>query len=111
MSRNRSRPWTRRTRLLGALLAFSLVAVPELLAVGAGDAMPWNTPLQAILNNVTGPTAQLIIGFGTVGAGLYWIFAGHEGGSKWLGRVVIGGVLILFAQTIISWASFGGAVL
>ena len=97
--------------VFGVVLLASLVLVPEAFAGGGGADMPWNTPMQSILDNLTGPTARLIIGFGTVSAGGYWLFRGHEGGSNWLSRVVVGGVLILFAQTIMTWATFGGALL
>jgi type IV secretion system protein TrbC len=105
------RLWNRGRKALRGALAATLLSAGQARAGGGGADMPWNTPLQAILDNLTGPTAQLVIGFGTVAAGLYWLFGGHEGGAKWLGRVVIGGVLILFAQSIMGWASFGGALL
>ena len=97
--------------LVLALLAVSFVFAPELWAGGTGTSMPWNTPLQALLNNLTGPTARTVVGIGTAIAGYQWIFGGHEQGTKWLSRVAVGGAVALLAQTAISYLSFGGALL
>ena len=101
----------REIALFLGLLALSFVLAPEAWAGGTGSAMPWNTPMQTFLNNLTGPTARTIIGLGTAIAGYQWIFGGHEQGTKWLSRCVIGGAVALTAQTIVSYASFGGAQL
>jgi type IV secretory pathway VirB2 component (pilin) len=98
--------------LLLGLVALSLVFAPDLWAGGTGGtSMPWNTPMQTFLNNLTGPTARTVVGIGTAIAGYQWIFGGHEQGSKWLSRCVLGGAVALTAQTIVSYASFGGALL
>ncbi|HEX8430968.1 MAG TPA: TrbC/VirB2 family protein [Longimicrobium sp.] len=101
----------RETALLLGLLALSFVFVPDLWAGGTGSSMPWNTPMQTFLNNLTGPTARTVVGIGTAIAGYQWIFGGHEQGTKWLSRCVVGGAVALTAQTIVSYASFGGALL
>lgn len=97
--------------LLFGLVALSLVFAPDLWAGGTGGDMPWNTPMQTFLNNLTGPTARMVVGIGTAIAGFQWIFGGHEQGSKWLSRVVIGGSIAFLAQNVVSFASFGGALL
>lgn len=96
--------------LLG-LLALSLVFAPELWAGGAGTSMPWNTPMQTLLNNMTGPTARMLVGIATAYAGYKWMFVSHEQGANNVSRVAVGGAIALTAQTIISYASFGGALL
>ena len=96
--------------LLG-LLAVGIVIVPDLWAGGTGTTMPWNTPMQTLLNNMTGPTARALVGIATAFAGYKWMFQSHEQGANTMARVTVGGAIALTAQTIISYASFGGALL
>lgn len=103
-------PGARTGALLLVLLALSAALAPELWAGGTGTDMPWNTPLQTLLNNLTGPTARTVVGIGTAVAGYQWIFGGHEKGTVWLSRVAVGGGVALLAQTAISYMAFGGAL-
>ena len=93
------------------LIGLYLLSATDLWAGGTGTAMPWNTPMQTLLNNMTGPTARALVGIATAYAGYRWMFASHEQGANSLARVAVGGAIALTAQTIISYASFGGAVL
>lgn len=97
--------------ILFPLLALSFVFAPELWAGGTGASMPWNTPMQTLLNNMTGPTARMLVGIATAYAGYKWMFVSHEQGANNVSRVAVGGAIALTAQTIISYASFGGALL
>lgn len=94
-----------------APIVFSLVLATDLWAGGTGTTMPWNTPMQTLLNNMTGPTARILVGIATAFAGYKWMFQSHEQGANSLARVTVGGAIALAAQTIISYASFGGALL
>ena len=102
---------TRPGLLLLGLLALGIVIVPDLWAGGTGSTMPWNTPIQTLLNNMTGPTARALVGIATAFAGYKWMFQSHEQGANSMARVTVGGAIALTAQTIISYASFGGALL
>src|SRR5690606_15001669 len=51
--------------LLLGVLALGIVIVPDLWAGGTGTTMPWNTPMQTLLNNMTGPTARALVGIAT----------------------------------------------
>ena len=97
--------------LLLGLLALGIVIVPDLWAGGTGSTMPWNTPIQTLLNNMTGPTARALVGIATAFAGYKWMFQSHEQGANSMARVTVGGAIALTAQTIISYASFGGALI
>ena len=97
--------------LLLGLLALGIVIVPDVWAGGTGSTMPWNTPIQTLLNNMTGPTARALVGIATAFAGYKWMFQSHEQGANSMARVTVGGAIALTAQTIISYASFGGALL
>ena len=102
---------TRPGLLILGLLALGIVIVPDLWAGGTGSTMPWNTPIQTLLNNMTGPTARALVGIATAFAGYKWMFQSHEQGANSMARVTVGGAIALTAQTIISYASFGGALL
>ena len=97
--------------VLFGLLALGIMAAPDLWAGGVGTSMPWNTPMQALLNNMTGPTARILVGIATAFSGYKWMFQSHEQGANNMARVTVGGAIALTAQTIISYASFGGALL
>lgn len=110
--RSRDARCDRRSRLiLLGLLALACVYVPDLWAGGTGTMMPWNTPMQTLLNNMTGPTARALVGIATAYSGYKWMFVSHEQGANNVARVAVGGAIALTAQTIISYASFGGALL
>ena len=109
--RHVSRAPTRLGLLLLGLVALGIVIVPDLWAGGTGSTMPWNTPIQTLLNNMTGPTARALVGIATAFAGYKWMFQSHEQGANSMARVTVGGAIALTAQTIISYASFGGALL
>jgi type IV secretory pathway VirB2 component (pilin) len=102
---------SRATPLLLAIMVVGLVFVPDLWAGGTGTTMPWNTPMQTLLNNMTGPTARILVGIATAFSGYKWMFQSHEQGANNLARVTVGGAIALTAQTIISYASFGGALI
>jgi len=99
------------SRLFLTVLVVGLVFAPDLWAGGTGTTMPWNTPMQTLLNNMTGPTARILVGIATAFSGYKWMFQSHEQGANNLARVTVGGAIALTAQTIISYASFGGALI
>jgi len=64
--------------LLIILLAIVLFS-PELMAAGAGGSMPWEGPLNTIVQSITGPVAFGISVIGIVSAGAMLIFGGEIG--------------------------------
>jgi len=81
--------------ILFALLAI-MVLSPELMAAGAGGAMPWEGPLTIIVTSVTGPVAFSISVIGIVAAGAMLIFGGEIG--QFLKTIVI---LVLIIALIV----------
>ena len=75
-----------RARRVGAGRVAALGAVAALLGCGAayggtgGTDMPWNGPMQAILDNITGPTGKIIAGLLIALGGIVWGFTRHEEG-------------------------------
>lgn len=91
---------------LGALFYANL-----LLAGGTGTAMPWNAPLQNLLNNLTGPTARAVVGLGVAICGVIWVMKRSEDGAGRLGQAVVGGALVFGAQVFVGAIGFAGALL
>src|SRR5579864_3591917 len=95
-------------RATGAFLAASLIAAP---AWAAGSSMPWEAPLQKILDSVEGPVAKIIAVIIIVVTGLTLAFGDTSGGFRRLIQIVFG-LSIAFAASsfFLSFFSFGGGV-
>ena len=100
-----------RARLIGAAttLTLLLATVP---AYAAGSSMPWEAPLQSILNSIEGPVAKIIAVIIIIITGLSLAFGDTSGGSRKLIQIVFG-LSIAFAASsfFLSFFSFGGGVL
>ena len=92
--------------------------VPILLAVtipahAAGSNMPWEAPLQSVLDSVQGPVARIIAVIVIITTGLALAFGETSGGFRKLVQIVFG-LSIAFAASsfFLTFFSFtGGAVL
>lgn len=81
-------------------------------AQAAGSSMPWEGPLQAILDSIQGPVARIIAVIIIVITGLTLAFGDTSGGFRRLIQIVFG-LSIAFAASsfFLSFFSFaGGAV-
>ena len=90
----------------GLLLA---VALP---AHAAGSNMPWEAPLQSVLESIQGPVARIIAVIIIISTGLALAFGDTSGGFRKLIQIVFG-LSIAFAASsfFLSFFSFsGGAV-
>jgi type IV secretion system protein TrbC len=88
-----------------------LVGTPPAYAAGSG--MPWEAPLQKILDSIEGPVAKMVAVVIIIGTGLSLAFGDMSGGFRRLVQVVFG-LSIAFAATsfFLSFFSFaGGAVI
>jgi type IV secretion system protein VirB2 len=81
-------------------------------AQAAGSNMPWEQPLQQILNSVQGPVAKIIAVIIIVITGLSLAFGETAGGFRRLIQIVFG-ISIAFAASsfFLSFFSFGGGAL
>jgi type IV secretion system protein TrbC len=93
---------------LVASSAFLLMAAP---AWAAGSNMPWEQPLNQILQSVEGPVAKIIAVIIIVVTGLTLAFGDSSGGFRRLIQIVFG-LSIAFAASsfFLSFFSFGGGV-
>lgn len=103
-----------RTRLaLQALLLATLLLAVALPAHAAGSNMPWEAPLQSILESIQGPVARIVAVIIIIATGLTLAFGDTSGGFRKLVQIVFG-LSIAFAASsfFLSFFSFtGGAVL
>jgi len=94
-----------------ALAALLLaIAIP---AHAAGSNMPWEAPLQSVLDSIQGPVARIIAVIIIIATGLTLAFGDTSGGFRKLVQIVFG-LSIAFAASsfFLTFFSFsGGAVI
>jgi type IV secretion system protein VirB2 len=89
--------------------AFVALASP---AFAAGSNMPWEAPLQSILESIQGPVARIVAVIIIIVTGLSLAFGETSGGFRRLVQIVFG-LSIAFAATsfFLTFFSFGGGAL
>jgi type IV secretion system protein VirB2 len=100
-------------RILRIAAIQALIALSPLGAAhAAGSNMPWEQPLQQILDSVQGPVAKVIAVMIIIVTGLSLAFGETSGGFRRLIQIVFG-LSIAFAASsfFLSFFSFGGGAL
>jgi len=94
------------------LWAAGLLLLSTQSVLAAGTNMPWEQPLQQILDSVQGPVAKIIAVLIIVITGLTLAFGETAGGFRRLIQIVFG-ISIAFAASsfFLSFFSFGGGAL
>ncbi|MGF6975566.1 type IV secretory pathway VirB2 component (pilin) [Paraburkholderia sp. JPY465] len=106
-----------RLRRLAAPMHYGLLLAAVMLvtagtAKAAGSSMPWEGPLQSILESIQGPVARIVAVIIIIATGLALAFGDTSGGFRKLIQIVFG-LSIAFAASsfFLSFFSFsGGAV-
>ena len=100
-------------RSVSATLAVSVgsIMLPS-PAHAAGSSMPWEQPLQQILQSIEGPVAKILAVIIIIVTGLTLAFGDTSGGFRRLIQIVFG-LSIAFAASsfFLSFFSFGGGAL
>ena len=93
-------------------LATLLATLPAAPAWAAGSNMPWEQPLNQILQSVEGPVAKIMAVIIIIVTGLTLAFGDTSGGFRRLIQIVFG-LSIAFAASsfFLSFFSFGGGAL
>lgn len=101
-----------RSRLGVSALAGALTLAVAAPAYAAGSSMPWEAPLQSILESIQGPVAKIIAVIIIISTGLALAFGDTSGGFRRLVQIVFG-LSIAFAASsfFLSFFSFGGGAL
>ncbi len=100
------------THSLSRLAAFTALLVYAAQTFAAGSNMPWEAPLQSVLDSVQGPVAKIVAVIIIIVTGLSLAFGDTSGGFRRLIQIVFG-LSIAFAASsfFLTFFSFaGGAV-
>ena len=99
-------------RALATTSAFAFVVLATAPAYAAGSNMPWEQPLQQILDSIQGPVAKVISVIVIIVTGLTLAFGETSGGFRRLIQIVFG-LSIAFAASsfFLTFFQFGGGVL
>ena len=95
------------------LFVTTLAALTAAPALAAGSDMPWEAPLETILDSIQGPVARIVAVIIIVVTGLTLAFGDTSGGFRRLIQIVFG-LSIAFAASsfFLTFFSFaGGAVI
>lgn len=97
--------------ILRVIAAAALLCSP-VPALATGTNMPWETPLQNILDSIQGPVAKSLAVIIIIITGLTLAFGETSGGFRRLIQIVLG-LSIAFAASsfFLSFFSFGGGAL
>jgi len=100
----------RSTFVAGAILGLGLTIASRAQAAGTG--MPWEQPLQKVLDSVQGPVAKIVAVIIIIVTGLTLAFGETAGGFRKLIQIIFG-LSIAFAASsfFLSFFSFGGGAL
>ena len=93
-----------------AVATINLILAP--VAHASGSSMPWEQPLQKILQSIEGPVAKIVAVIIIIATGLALAFGDTSGGFRRLIQIVFG-LSIAFAASsfFLSFFSFGGGAL
>lgn len=101
-----------RRRLAMTVSVATLSVVMAAPAYASGSSMPWEQPLQQILQSIEGPVSKIIAVIIIIVTGLTLAFGDTSGGFRRLIQIVFG-LSIAFAASsfFLSFFSFGGGAL
>jgi type IV secretion system protein VirB2 len=105
------RKWKAKPRLMRAATGASVVLIVVALAspaFAAGAGMPWEQPLQQVLDSITGPVARAAAVIAIVVSGFGIMFSEGGGGVRKLAFVGLG-IAIMFAAVSFFLQFFGFA--
>ena len=101
-----------RVRLERLSIAAATILLSAQTAYAAGTNMPWEQPLQQVLDSIQGPVAKIIAVLIIIVTGLTLAFGETAGGFRRLIQIIFG-ISIAFAASsfFLSFFSFGGGAL
>ena len=96
----------------GSVVLAAIMLMTAGTAQAAGSSMPWEGPLQSILESIQGPVARIVAVIIIIATGLALAFGDTSGGFRKLIQIVFG-LSIAFAASsfFLSFFSFGGGAL
>lgn len=105
-------PSPRNVRSFPLIAAVGLSTLMAGRAEASGTGMPWEQPLQQVLDSVQGPVAKIVAVIIIIVTGLSLAFGENSGGFRRLIQIIFG-LSIAFAASsfFLSFFSFGGGAL
>jgi type IV secretory pathway VirB2 component (pilin) len=102
-----------RLRLFAAGAAFAAVMVLAVAdpasATPTGPSMPWDAPLETLLDNLQGTVARILVTVAVVITGLLFAFGESGGAFRRVFGIAFGAAIALGALTVLSSLGFVGA--
>ena len=96
--------------MVGALGAAAVLVAPEVAhATPSGPSMPWDAPLQTLLDNLQGTVARILVTVAVVITGLLFAFGESGGAFRRIFGIAFGAAIALGALTVLSSLGFVGA--
>ena len=101
-----------RRHLKSPMAVATIMVMAAVPAHASGSSMPWEAPLQSILESIEGPVAKIVAVIIIIATGLALAFGDTSGGFRRLIQIVFG-LSIAFAASsfFLSFFSFGGGAL
>ena len=101
-----------RRQLSTSIVAAASLAFWPAVALAAGSNMPWEQPLQQILESIQGPVAKIIAVLIIIGTGLALAFGETSGGMRRLIQIVFGlSIAFAAASFFLTFFNFAGGAL
>ena len=102
--------WAATALRAGALaLPLLLMATEVAHATPSGPSMPWDAPLQTLLDNLQGTVARILVTVAVVITGLLFAFGESGGAFRRVFGIAFGAAIALGALTVLSSLGFVGA--
>lgn len=92
-------------------LVAALAAVVSVPAFAGGASLPWDSPLQTLVNNLTGPFATSVSVVAFVGAGVALVFGGEDMSAiaRRILYIVLGVAIVVFGMSFLSALGLTGS--
>jgi type IV secretion system protein VirB2 len=96
-------------KALGLAALLILFAADTAHATPSGPSMPWDAPLQVLLDNLQGTVARILVTVAVVITGLLFAFGESGGAFRRVFGIAFGAAIALGALTVLSSLGFVGA--
>ena len=107
--RGRGRSGCRVLAAVAVGAALAAVFSDAALATTSGPSMPWDAPLQTLLENLQGTVARILVTVAVVITGLLFAFGESGGAFRRVFGIAFGAAIALGALTVLSSLGFVGA--
>lgn len=101
------KPWRERVAGPGRFAAAWAVTALPAMASTTGTGMPWDSPIQTLVNSIKGPVSFGFAFLGVVLLGVRWIYGGELGAAAKMLMTIVIGIALLSGATGVLATLFG----